>query len=63
LDAFFNVWETQLGPMVTARAALEPEGKWEAARAEVRALFEAANVRDDGSFAVEPEYQLTVVRP
>ena len=35
LDAFIAEMETKLPPIVAARAALEPEGKWEALRKEI----------------------------
>lgn len=62
-DEFFPRWESELGPLVMARAVLEPEGKWEAARDDVRNLFMAHNTGADGALAVDGEYQLTVVRP
>jgi ubiquinone/menaquinone biosynthesis C-methylase UbiE len=63
VEEFFPRWEEQLGPLVMARKALEPEGKWEAARDAVRDLFRSVNQRSDGGLAWDAEYQLTVVRP
>jgi SAM-dependent methyltransferase len=54
--------ERVLGPIILARAALEPQGKWEAARAELLALYESANEATDGRYHAEPEYLVTVVR-
>jgi SAM-dependent methyltransferase len=54
--------EEKLGPMVMARAALEPQGKWEALRADLAALYERENKATDGSFRVEPEYLVTIAR-
>jgi SAM-dependent methyltransferase len=53
--------ERNLGPVVTAKAALEPEGKWDAARADLLALNERFNEADDGSMRVRAEYLLTTV--
>lgn len=41
-----SLMETKFGPVVTAKQALEPEGKWEALRAEMVAFFDEH--RDDG---------------
>jgi SAM-dependent methyltransferase len=54
--------EEKLGPMVMARAALEPQGKWDALRADLAALYERENKATDGSFRVEPEYLVTIAR-
>ena len=54
--------EEKLGPMVMARAALEPQGKWDALRADLEALYERENMNTDGSFRVEPEYLVTIAR-
>jgi len=36
--------ETKLPPMVAAKAQLEPEGKWDALRADIRSVYEKWNV-------------------
>ncbi|MEJ7798214.1 MAG: hypothetical protein WKF42_06915 [Solirubrobacteraceae bacterium] len=41
-----SLMETKFGPVVTAKQALEPKGKWEALRAEMVAFFD--EYRDDG---------------
>lgn len=41
-----SVMEANFGPLVTAKQGLEPEGKWQALRAEIVAFFDAH--RDDG---------------
>ena len=62
-DTFLADFENQLGPMVAARALLEPQGKWEAARAEVVALYMEANERELPAVRMQGEYLLTTVRP
>ena len=52
--------ERAIGPLVLARQALEPQGRWEALRSDLRALYEAANTAADGSYHAEAEYLLTV---
>jgi hypothetical protein len=54
--------EEDLGPIVMAKAMLEPEGKWEAARADLAALEERSNEADDGSMRAQAEYLLTTIR-
>ena len=53
--------ERVLGPVILTRAALEPQGKWEAARADLLALYESANEATDGTYHAEAEYLVTVV--
>jgi SAM-dependent methyltransferase len=60
---FAELFETSLGPMVMARKALEPEGKWGAARAEVLDIYEEANQIDPPAIRTSAEYLLTLVRP
>ena len=62
IDAWLAYGEEKLGPMVMARAVLEPQGKWDALRADLRSLYERENLNDDGSFRVAPEYLVTVAR-
>lgn len=62
IEKWLAYGEEKLGPMVMARAALEPQGKWEALRADLEALYERENKATDGSFRVEPEYLVTVAR-
>ncbi len=52
--------EQILGPAVMAKAALEPQGRYEELRSTMLALHEDANEADDGSFKVASEYLLTV---
>jgi hypothetical protein len=53
--------EANVGPIVLAKAALEPQGRWEDARALVRRIYDEANEATDGSVRVQAEYLLTTV--
>ena len=61
-EDWLSYCERVLGPIILARAALEPQGKWEAARADLLALYESANEATDGTYHAEAEYLVTVVR-
>jgi hypothetical protein len=63
IDAWIEFAEHNLGPLVMTKAALEPDGKWEAARADLVSLYSKYNEADDGSARVRAEYLLTTVRP
>jgi SAM-dependent methyltransferase len=58
--AFLAEDEDKLGPAVMAKAALEPQGRWEDLKRDMLAMFEDANEAQDGSFRVEAEYLVTV---
>jgi len=60
-EGWMDYCEQNLGPIVTAKAALEPQGKWEPARAELAALEQSFNEADDGSMRARAEYLLTKV--
>jgi SAM-dependent methyltransferase len=60
-DRWFSHAEENLGPVVIAKALLEPEGKWEAARADLVDLQQSSNEADDGSMRAQAEYLLTKV--
>jgi 3-oxoacyl-ACP reductase-like protein len=62
VDAWIDYMEQVLGPTVMAKAALAPDGRWAAARADLVALYEQHNEATDGSILAHPEYLLTVVR-
>ena len=49
----------KLGPLVMAKAALEPEGKWDALRADLATLMNELNEADDGSLRYPGEYLVT----
>jgi len=61
-EAWFEYNERVLGPTIMAKAALEPQGKWEELRAELIALYEDANEVDDGTMRVRAEYLLAVAQ-
>ena len=53
--------ERNLGPIVMAKAALEPQGRWEEARGDLVSLYEGFNENRDGSMRVQAEYLMTTV--
>jgi ubiquinone/menaquinone biosynthesis C-methylase UbiE len=53
---------SKFGPMVMARKALEPEGKWEPLRSEVLAMYEAESEPRDGGIRFRGEYLTTIGR-
>ncbi len=53
--------ERVLGPMVMARAALEPQGKWDDLRADLLKMYNDLNLDKDG-FRAKGEYLVTVAR-
>jgi ubiquinone/menaquinone biosynthesis C-methylase UbiE len=55
-DALLEEYSTKLGPLVAAKAALEPEGKWQALADELKAHFESASVSDQGDLRFPGEY-------
>jgi SAM-dependent methyltransferase len=61
LESWIEHCERNLGPTVMAKAALEPQGKWEGARADLMALAERFNKAEDGSMHTPAEYLLTTV--
>jgi SAM-dependent methyltransferase len=58
LDGFVALYEQNLGPIVTAKAALGE--RWPALREELVATFGRWNAAEDGSFSAEAEYLVTV---
>lgn len=61
LEEQMQYMEANLGPVVLTKAALEPQGKWDEARAELMALYGDADEGSDGTFVARAEYLLTVV--
>lgn len=60
-EGWMDYCEQNLGPIVTARAILEPQGKWAPVRAELSDLEHGFNEADDGSMRARAEYLLTTV--
>jgi 3-oxoacyl-ACP reductase-like protein len=60
--AWIDYMERVLGPMVMAKQALSADGRWDAARADLIALYESTNEATDGTLRARPEYLLTVAR-
>ena len=61
LQQWLEYTEKNLGPVVIAKAVLEPEGKWEAAQAQLVELQQSSNEADDGSLRNQGEYLLTTI--
>jgi SAM-dependent methyltransferase len=60
---WMDYYEANLGPVVLAKALLEPQGKWEAAQAALIELQEETNEADDGSLRTRGEYLLIKITP
>jgi hypothetical protein len=61
-EAWVDYQEASLGPVIMARAALEPLGRWESLRAEILELNREGNEATDGSFGAPAEYLLSIAR-
>jgi ubiquinone/menaquinone biosynthesis C-methylase UbiE len=61
-ESWVQYYERVLGPVIMAKAALEPQGSWEQLRGELVELYERANEAEDGSFRAPAEYLLTLAR-
>jgi len=61
IEDWLDYCEQKLGPIVVAKATLEPQGKWEAARDALAELERRYNEADDGSMRVRAEYLLTTI--
>lgn len=60
-EAAVELYETKFGPVVKAREALEPEGRWQALRDDLIALFEdEGEATEDGGIRLQGEYLRTV---
>ncbi len=57
-----DLYETKFGPVVMAKAALEPEGRWEPLREDLLALFEAESEPTESGLGFEAEYLLILGR-
>jgi SAM-dependent methyltransferase len=61
VEMWLDEEEKMLGPLILAKQALEPEGRWEEARVQIAEHTAAENVATDGSLLLEPEYLLSVI--
>lgn len=61
-EGWFQYNERLLGPTIMAKAALEPQGKWDALRSELVQLYTDGNEADDGTFRARVEYLLTIAQ-
>lgn len=59
IDEWLEIGETKLGPIIMAKAALEPHGKYDALREDLLSLYERFNTADDGTLRCEAEYLIT----
>ena len=59
-EAWVEYTERVLGPTVLAKQALSATGGWDAARADLLALYERHNLATDGTYLAHPELLLTV---
>lgn len=62
IEAWLDYNARVLGPMVMAKAALEPQGRWEDLRGDLAKLYTQANEAEDGSMRVRAEYLLGVAQ-
>ena len=61
-EEWVEFMETSYGPLLTARAKLEPTGAWQPLRDEIVAMTEAADRGVPGAMHVDSEYLLTLIR-
>jgi ubiquinone/menaquinone biosynthesis C-methylase UbiE len=54
--------QESLGPLIAARAALEADGRWPEAQAQLRELYAGANGATDGSMAIDVGYLLILAQ-
>jgi ubiquinone/menaquinone biosynthesis C-methylase UbiE len=64
VEEYLQFYETNYGPTIRAKAALEGEARWGDCRIELAELFESQNRSTDSSdLSIEAEYMLVVARP
>ncbi len=61
-EAWLDYNERVLGPTIMAKAALEPQGRWDELRGELLELYAQANEAGDGGFRAQAEYLLSVAQ-
>jgi ubiquinone/menaquinone biosynthesis C-methylase UbiE len=63
-EELMQFYETNYGPTIRAKAALERHGRWDDCRAELIDLFQSQNrSTDNADLRIEAEYMLIVARP
>ena len=60
VEHMFEEYATKFGPVVVLRAALEAEGRWEALRDDMVALYEQTTRPEDGGVAFDADYLITL---
>ena len=61
VETWLDDEEKMLGPLILAKEALEPGGRWPEVRAQLAEQTAAANQATDGSLVLEPEYLRSVI--
>jgi ubiquinone/menaquinone biosynthesis C-methylase UbiE len=61
-ESWVDYNERVLGPAIMAKAALEPQGRWEDLKGELTALYTNANEGAGGTFSASAEYLLAVAK-
>jgi len=61
-EAWVDYCEETLGPVIMAKRALEPEGRWEALRSDLLAHYTEHNEATDGTLHAPAEYLRTLGR-
>ena len=54
--------QEHLGPLIAARAALQADGRWPQAQAQLHDLYSAANAATDGTMAIDVGYLLILAQ-
>jgi SAM-dependent methyltransferase len=60
VEEMVEEYGSKFGPIVILRAALEPEGRWEALESDLTAAFERLTYAEDGGVAFDGEYLITL---
>lgn len=60
IEAEIELYESKFPPLVTLRAALEPEGRWEEVRQEMRAFNRRIDRGTDEGFSFDGEYLIAL---
>jgi ubiquinone/menaquinone biosynthesis C-methylase UbiE len=62
VDRYLAQLQETLGPLVAAKAALEANGRWPEALAQLRGLYVGANTATDGTMEIDVPYLVIVAR-